>query len=158
MGAVIAPRPLDTNHKLAGFDCGEPSLNKWLINRAQKNQETGASRIYVLLDNQCVIGYFSLSNGHVSRAVAPGSVSRNMPEPIPVIIMGRLAVHIDYQHRGLGSDLLRDAFLRARKASEISAARALLIHALNDKAKQFYLQHGFFESQVDPLTLMHSLY
>jgi len=81
-----------------------------------------------------------------------------MPEPIPVIIMGRLAVHIDYQHMGLGSDLLRDAFLRARKASEISAARALLIHALNERAKQFYLHHGFFESPVDPLTLMHSLY
>jgi GNAT superfamily N-acetyltransferase len=105
-----------------------------------------------------VIGYFSLSNGQVSRTVAPGRISRNMPEPIPVIIMGRLAVHIDHQHRGLGSDLLRDAFLRARKASEISAARALLIHAINDKAKQFYLHHGFFESPVDPLTLMHSLY
>jgi ribosomal protein S18 acetylase RimI-like enzyme len=72
--------------------------------------------------------------------------------------MGRLAVHIDYQHRGLGSDLLRDAFLRARKASEISAARILLVHALNNRAKQFYLHHGFFESSVVTLTLMYSLY
>ena len=158
MGAIVAPTPLGANHDLAGFDCGEPSLNQWLISRARKNQEKGASRTYVLADDQCVIGYFSLSNGQVSRTVAPGRISRNMPEPIPVIIMGRLAVHIDHQHRGLGSDLLRDAFLRARKASEISAARALLIHALNDKAKQFYLHHGFFESPVDPLTLMHSLY
>jgi len=158
MGAVVAPRPLGVNHDLAGFDCGEPSLNQWLISRAHKNQETGASRTYVLTDNQCVIAYFSLSNGHVSRAIAPGPISRNMPEPIPVIVMGRLAVHIDYQHRGLGSDLLRDAFLRARKASEISAARALLIHALNEQAKQFYMHHGFFESPADPLTLMHSLY
>lgn len=158
MGALIAPQPLGTNHDLAGFDCGEPSLNKWLINRARKNQKTGASRTYVLLDDRCVIGYFSLSNGHVSRAAAAGAISRNMPEPIPVIVMGRLAIHVDYQRRGLGSDLLRDAFLRARKASEISAARALVIHALNEKAKQFYLHHGFFESPVDELTLMHSLY
>jgi GNAT superfamily N-acetyltransferase len=158
MGAVVAPGPLGASHDLAGFDCGVPSLNQWLTSRAHKNEKTGASRTYVLTDDQCVIGYFSLSNGHVSRAVAPGPVSRNMPEPIPVVIMGRLAVHIDYQHRGLGSDLLRDAFLRARKASEISAARALLVHALNNKAKQFYLHHGFFESPVDTLTLMHSLY
>lgn len=158
MGTVVAPTPLGENQDLAGFDCGEPSLNQWLISHARKNQGKGASRTYVLTDDQCVIGYFSLSNGHISRVVAPGRISRNMPEPIPVIIMGRLAVHIDHQHRGLGSDLLRDAFLRARKASEISAARALLIHALNNKAKQFYLHHGFFESPVDPLTLMHSLY
>ena len=158
MGAIVAPGPLGTSHDLTGFDCGEPSLNQWLTNRAHKNEKTGASRTYVLTDNKCAIGYFSLSNGHVSRAVAPGPVSRNMPEPIPVIIMGRLAVHIDYQHRGLGSDLLRDAYLRARKASEISAARALLVHALNDKAKQFYLHHGFFESPVDTPTFMHSLY
>jgi GNAT superfamily N-acetyltransferase len=158
MGALAAPVPLGTTHDLTGFDCGEPSLNQWLIGRADKNEKTGTSRTYVLTDDQHVIGYFSLSNGQVSRAVAPGPVSRNMPEPIPVIIMGRLAVHIDYQHRGLGSDLLRDAFLRARKASEISAARALLIHALNERAKQFYLHNGFFESPVDPLTLMHSLY
>ncbi len=154
----VAPGPLGANHDLAGFDCGEASLNQWLISRAFKNEKTGASRTYVLTDDQCVIGYFSLSNGHVSRAAAPGLISRNMPEPMPVIIMGRLAVHMDYQRRGLGGDLLRDAFLRARKASEISAARALLIHALNGKAKQFYLHHGFFESPVDPLTLMHSLY
>jgi len=158
MGAIVAPGPLSANHDFAGFDCGEPSLNRWLVKRAHKNDKTGASRTYVLTDDQIVIAYFSLSNGHVSRAVAPGPLSRNMPEPVPVIVMGRLAVHIDYQHRGLGSDLLRDAFLRARKSSEISAARALLIHALNEKAKQFYLHHGFLESPVDPLTLMHSLY
>ncbi len=158
MGAIVAPEPLSANHDLTGFNCGESSLNRWLISRADKNERTGASRTYVLTDEQSVVAYFSLSNGHVSRAIAPGSISRNMPEPIPVIIMGRLAVHIDYQHMGLGSDLLRDAFLRARKASEISAARALLIHALNERAKQFYLHHGFFESPVDPLTLMHSLY
>jgi len=158
MGAVVAPVPLGANHDLAGFDCGEPSLNQWLIKRAAKNEKVGASRTYVATVNQSVIAYFSLSNGHVTRAATPGLISRNMPGPIPVIIMGRLAVHIEYQHRGLGADFLRDAFLRARKASEISAARALLIHALNDKAKQFYLHHGFLESPVDPLTLMHSLY
>lgn len=158
MGAIAAPTPVGANHALAGFDCGEPSLNQWLISRALKNQATGATKTYVLTDDQYVVAYFSLSNGHVSRAAAPGSISRNMPEPVPVIVMGRLAVHIDYQHRGLGSDLLRDAFLRARKASEISAARALLIHALNEQAKQFYMHHGFFESPADPLTLMHSLY
>lgn len=158
MGTLAAPVPLGIIHDITGFDCGQPFLNQWLIDRAEKNEETGASRTYVLTDDQRVIGYFSLSNGQVARAAAPGSISRNMPEPIPVIIMSRLAVHIDYQHRGLGSNLLRDAFLRARKASEISAAGALLIHALNERAKQFYLHHGFFESPVDPLTLMHSLY
>lgn len=158
MGEVVAPTPLSAHHNLAKFDCGEPSLNRWLINNANKNEQKGASRTYVLTTDLNVIGYFSLSNGHITRANTPGSLSRNMPEPVPVIVLGRMAIHNNYQGKGLGSDLLRDAFLRARKASEISAARALLVHALNDRAKKFYLQHGFFESPIDPLTLMHSLF
>ena len=158
MGEIVAPKPLSAHHNLGEFDCGEPTLNHWLINHANKNEKRGASRTYVLTTDHKVIGYFSLSNGHVTRAITPGALSRNMPEPIPVIVLGRLAIHNNYQGKGLGSDLLRDAFLRARKASEISAARALLVHALNDRAKKFYQQHGFFESPIDPLTLMHSLF
>jgi len=158
MGAIVAPKPLSEHHNLTGFDCGEPSLNQWLISHAHKNEKRGASRTYVLTVARNVIGYFSLSNGHITRASTPGALSRNMPEPVPVIVLGRLAIQNEYKGQGLGSDLLRDAFLRARKASEISAARALLVHALNDQAKMFYLHHGFHESQINPLTLVHSLF
>jgi len=158
MGTIVAPKPLSEHHVLSGFDCGEPSLNQWLISHAHRNEKRGASRTYVLTVDQNVIGYFSLSNGHITRANAPGALSRNMPDSVPVIVLGRLAIHYEYQGQGLGSDLLRDAFLRARMASEISAARALLVHALHDQAKMFYLRHGFFTSPIDPLTLMHSLF
>jgi predicted N-acetyltransferase YhbS len=91
------------------------------------------------------------------RNGAPGSVSQNMPDPIPVMVIGRLAVDLKYQNQRLGAGLLKDALLRVVQASEIVGIRAVLVHAISEKAKAFYIKHGFQESPGHPMTLMVSL-
>jgi len=149
------PEPLTAAHRLDDFRCGEPVLDEWLRRRALANQEAGASRTYVLMDdNGTVAGYYALSAGALLAKEASGRVRRNMPDPIPVMVLGRLAVSVSCQGRGLGRDLLRDAVLRALRASEIVGFRALLVHALHERAAQFYERSGFKPSPVRPLTLM----
>ena len=148
------PELLTGEHDLEGFDCGEPELNTWLVKRAMFNQTAGASRTYVLPTEKEIAGYYSLAAGSVHRDEALGRVRRNMPEPIPVIVLGRLAVSRKYQGKGLGRLLLRDAVLRAAQASDVIGVRAMLVHALHERAKTFYESYGFKVSPVDTLTLM----
>ncbi|WP_437188526.1 GNAT family N-acetyltransferase [Planctomicrobium sp. SH668] len=150
------PRAIHADDDLTRFDSGEPVLDDWLRKKAHHNEASGASRTYVLVQpgTASVIAYYSLATGAVLRANAPGSVRRNMPEPIPVIVLGRLAVDRNWQSHGLGKGLLRDAILRTLQAAEIAGIRALLVHALSAEAKAFYEHCGFQESPIDPLTLM----
>lgn len=159
MGKLRTPEPLTNRHDLEQFECGKSVLDKWLVNQALENEKRGASRTYVVCeDDTRVIGYFCLANGSVAKDETPGKLGHRMPDPIPVILLGRLAVDQNYQGLGIGKGMLRDAFFRARKAAELSAARALLVHSLDDEAKQFYQRHGFAESPMDAHTLMLSLY
>lgn len=150
-----APQPLAQIHDLAAFDCGEPVLNDWLKRRAFANQVTGASRTFVVVNerNQ-VLGYYALAAGAVAHADAVGSVRRNMPDPIPVMVLGRLAVDRSCQGQKLGTALLKDAFLRTVSVSENAGIRALLVHAINEQARRFYLDRGFQMSPVNSYTLM----
>ena len=149
------PQLLTRAHDGAAFDCGEPELNEWLKKRALNNQASGASRTFVVVDGNCrILAYYALSAGAVSSRQAPGSVRRNMPDPVPVMVLGRLAVDLSCQGKRLGSALLKDAFLRTATVAEHVGVRALLVHAINESAKHFYLQHGFTPSPVNPLTLM----
>ena len=149
------PEPLSAAHHLADFSCGEPILDEWLQRRALPNQETGASRTYVLLDKTgAVVGYYALAAGALLTKEASGRIRRNMPDPIPVMVLGRLAIATTHQNRGLGRDLLRDAILRTLQAAQIAGFRAMLVHALHEKAARFYLRSGFQPSPVRPLTLM----
>ena len=144
-----APQPLAQVHDLSAFDCGEPILNEWLKRRAFANQVTGASRTFVVVgDRNQVLAYYALAGGAV------GSVRRNMPDPIPAMVLGRLAVDRSCQGQQLGSALLKDAFLRTVSVSENVGIRALLVHAINDAAKQFCIRRGFQPSPVLPYTLM----
>lgn len=152
-----APIPLSEDHELEGFLCTEPTLEKWLKERARKNELSGASRTYVVCVGHAVVGYYCLSAGAVSLERAPSRIRRNMPDPIPVIVLGRLAVHSDWVKQGIGQGLLKDALLRSIAASGKVGARALLCHAISDRAKDFYLERGFVESPVDPMTVMLSL-
>lgn len=150
-----APEPLSAAHDSATFDCGEPSQNEWLKRRALANQGAGASRTYVVADNRVrVVGYFALAAGAVSHVQASGAIRRNMPEPIPVLVLARLAVDRSQQGRAPGAALLRDAVLRTLAVAGEIGVRALLAHAVNDAAKAFYLRHGFAESPADPLAVM----
>jgi GNAT superfamily N-acetyltransferase len=150
-----APEPLAATHDIATFDCGEPSLDEWLKRRALANQGASARRTYVVADDRLrVLGYYALAAGAVSHVEATGAVRRNMPEPIPVIVLARLAVDRSQQGRNLGSALLKDAVLRTMAVANEIGVRALLAHALNETAKAFYLRYGFAASPVDALTVM----
>ena len=133
-------------------------MSAWLSKRALANAVTGASRTYVVCDEQRrVVGYYALAAGSIAADAAPGRLRRNMPDPLPVIVLGRLAVHSDWSGRGIGSGLLKDAMLRSIQAAELIGVRALLCHAIDEEAKAFYLKHGFAESPLDPLMVLVGL-
>jgi predicted N-acetyltransferase YhbS len=154
MGVISPPTALTDSHEVSGFDCGNNVLNDWLIKRALKNQYNNASRSFVVCQEQRVIGYYALANGSVERLDAPKSIARNMPEPIPVVVLGRLAVALRAQREGLGAALLKDALLRSLAVSKNIGIRAVLVHAISEDAKRFYLSYGFQVSPIDSMTLM----
>jgi GNAT superfamily N-acetyltransferase len=148
------PEPLAASHRLDAFECGEPALDDWLKRRAWVNHGSGASRTYVADDDACVRGYYALAAGAVSHELAISKVRRNMPDPVPVLVLGRLAVDRGAQGLHLGSALLQDAVQRAVTVSGHAGVRALLVHALHERAKAFYEHYGFQPSLTDPMTLM----
>ena len=151
---IAAPEKLTPTHDVSAFTSGQPVLDDWLRRRALTNEESGASRTYVVCSGGRVVGYYALANGAVARGDVTGRVRRNMPDPVPVMILGRLAVDRAYQGRRLGAALLRDAVLRTLQAAGIAGIRAILAHAISEDAKKFYERCGFTPSPVDPMTLM----
>ncbi len=156
MGVITAPAPLGPDHNLQGFDCGRHTLNDWLQKKAAKAQRVGGSaRTYVVCSPEGrVVGYYALAIGSVNREDVPGKVKRNMPNPIPAILIGRLAVDQSCKGEGLGYGLLKDALLRIVAAAEEIGVRAALVHALDEQARTIYVKHGFYESPTNNLTLM----
>ena len=155
-GGLSAPAPLTDAHDLAAFDCGVASLDEWLRRRALKNERASASRTYVVCSDGRVVGYYCLATGAVDHDGTPSLLRRNMPDPVPVLVLGRLAVDRRHQNHSLGRALVRDAVVRAAQAAEIVGAVALLVHALSDDARRFYLSCGFagFPDQPSTLYLM----
>jgi GNAT superfamily N-acetyltransferase len=139
------------------FACGEASLDDWLRQRALKNEASGATRTYAACSNREVVGYYSLAVGSIEHQFAPGNIKRNMPQPIPVMILGRLAVGQRYAGKNIGTCMIRDALLRTLQVADIAGIRALLIHALNEGAATFYRERGFAPSPFDPLVLFLAL-
>ena len=150
---LSAPEPLAEHHQLGDFDSGEPSLDDWLKRRALKNQVNGSSRTYVVCEGDAVIGYYCLAAGAIDHAEAPSAMKRNRPDPVPVLVLGRLAIHKDHHQKGIGTALLNDAIRRALRASKIAGVTAILVHALSEQARRFYLSRGFIESPVQTMTL-----
>lgn len=156
--AVDAPTPLQAFHDASQFACRHASLSAWINKRALANAESGASRTYVACAaGHQVVGYYALAAGSLANAAAPGRLRRNMPDPLPVIVLGRLAVHSDWSGQGIGGGLLKDAVIRSIQASSLIGVRALLCHAIDEEAAAFYLKHGFVASPLDPLTMMLGL-
>ena len=154
MEKVAAPRLLEAEDDASQFDCGVAALNDWLRKRALVNHLSGASRSYVATAGRRIVAFYCLSAGAIQHAAAPGTIRRNMPEPIPVIVMGRLAVDVNFQGRGLGPALLQHALETTRELSKAAGIRALLVHAKDEKAASFYKRFGFVASPLDALTLM----
>jgi len=133
------------------------SLDDWFKRRARPNQISGASRTYVVAEGDKVVGYYCLASGALALNEAPAPVRRNMPDPVPIAVLGRLAIDKSWQGRGVGVALLQDAVLRTLHASDILGLRALLVHAVSGEAKAFYEHHGFVASPTQPMTLILSL-
>jgi GNAT superfamily N-acetyltransferase len=151
---IGAPEKISAEHDLSTFDSGEPVLDNWLRRRAEQNEASGASRTYVVCAGKKVVGYYTLAVGAVAHAEAPGRIRRNMPDPVPVLVLGRLAIDKAYHGQGVGTGLLRDAVLRTVQAAQIAGIRAILVHAISEAAKRFYEKYGFVASPVDRLTVM----
>ena len=154
---IAAPCPIISTHDTAVFDCGDITLNHWLQHRAIKNENNGASRTFVVCDEKTIIGYYSLAVGAIARDDSPGKVRRNMPDPIPVMVLGRLAVDTSWQGKHIGTGMLKDAIQRTIIVAEQAGIRAFLVHALSEKAKNFYQYCGFHESVTNDMTLMITL-
>ena len=155
--ALSAPEPLGSRHRLADFNSGVAALDDWLRRRAIANQASGASRVFVACEAQRVAGDHALASGAVAIAAAPGRFRRNMPEPIPVAMLGRLAVDRAWQGRGVGRALFRDGATRVLHAADTLGIRGILVHAISEQARTFYLALGFEPSPLDPMTLMVTL-
>ena len=157
--ALSAPGPIGTHHQIGDFSSGIVSLDEWLKRRALANQASGAARTFAVCEADRVVAYFALASGavNVAAAAAPGRFRRNMPDPIPVVVLARLAVDRAYQGQGLGRAMVRDAARRVVHAADTIGIRGIIVHAISDAAKAFYLALGFEPSPIEPMTLMVTL-
>lgn len=149
---LTVPSPLTDDIDMSQFDCGKEALNDWLQTHAKK-QEGRSARCYVTCLGKVAVGYYCLNTGAISRKDAPRNLKRNMPDPIPIMIIGRLAVDKAYQGRGIGAGLLKDGLLRVLQASGVVGARAVLIHAIDHDAIPFYAAYGFKSFPSDARTM-----
>ena len=154
---LTRPEPLADIHELNDFFCGVNSLDDWLKRRARANQVSGASRTFVVAVDHKVVGYYALASGAIATASSVGRFRRNMPDPIPIAVLARLAIDRSQQGRGLGRALFRDCALRVAHAADSIGIRGIVVHAISDQAKAFYQALGFDPSPVEPMTLMVTL-
>jgi predicted N-acetyltransferase YhbS len=155
--ALSAPALLAEHHEVTAFNSGEDSLDRWLKKRARANQVEGASRTFVACEGNRVIGFYALSSGAMTAGSVPGRFRRNMPDPIPVVLLGRLAADSAWQDKGVGRSLFRDAAMRVSQAADTIGIRGIVVHALSESARSFYLKLGFTECPHEPMILVVTL-
>jgi GNAT superfamily N-acetyltransferase len=148
------PEPLTPAHIVTGFSCGRPELDLWLANRAVPNQLSGATKTHVVVEDGRVIGFYSLATGAIAHSDVRRKARRNMPDPIPVVILARMAVDGKHRGRGLGSALLQSAIETTLAAAESIGIACLIVHAKDDDVRNFYLHFDFEPSPTDPLHLV----
>ena len=143
-------RKLEATDNVSLFDCGQPALNQFLQRFALINQKSNSSQTYVCCNVDTVAGFYSLAVGSVEPASAPERVTKGLARhPVPVMILARLAVDRNHQGIGLGRALLKDALLRTVQAASIAGIRAILVHAKDEDARNWYLGWGFEPSPTD---------
>ena len=154
MNEPLRIEKLRADHAVAGFDCGREELNRFLVRFALTNQKAGAAQTYVAVTSDIVVGYHSLAVGEVARDEAPDRLGKGLARhPIPIMLLARLAVSVEWQGRGLGAGLLKDAMRRTIQAADIAGIRAFAVHAKDETARNFYGHFGFIPSPTDPLHL-----
>lgn len=158
MVRLSAAQPLRAEHDIEHFACGVDSLDTWLRRRSLGNQQSGASRTFVVCaPRKRVVGYYALASSAIAVDASAGRFRRNMPDPVPVVVLGRLAVDQTWQGHGVARAMVRDAGLRVLHAADAIGIRGIIVHALSDDAKTFYEKVGFDPSPMDPMTLMITL-
>lgn len=158
MSAALRIEKLQRSHAIDGFDCGREPLNRFLARYAFQNQQSGGSQTYLALTGDQVVGYYTLVVGQVEYDDAPERLKKGLARrPVPIILLARLAIHKDWQGKGLGAGLLKDAMLRTLQAAEIAGIRAFAVHAKDDQAKAFYTHFDFLPSPTDPYHLFRLL-
>lgn len=148
------PQRLAAGHVVVGFSCGKPELDDWLIDRALANQIRGATKTHVVIEDGRVIGFYALANGAIGHSDVRGRAKRNMPDPIPAVILARMAVDDKHQGIGLGSAMLQSAIETTLAAAKTIGIACLIVHAQDADARNFYLRFGFELSPTDPLHLI----
>jgi GNAT superfamily N-acetyltransferase len=151
-----SPELLAGEHLLSGFDCGSGALNDWLVRKALRNQSSGTSRTWVVVEVETgqVVAFYASSTASILRSAAPKKIGRNQPEEMPAVLLVRMGVDSRYQGRGLGAALLKHFMLKAIEVAQSVGVRVLLNHAKDENAKNFYEHHGFVESPLDPFVMM----
>jgi GNAT superfamily N-acetyltransferase len=152
---LTPPEPLADRHRIENFISGEPSLDDWLKRRALANQASGASRTYVVCERASVVGYYALASGAIT--VESGRFRRNIPNLIPVVVLARLAVDRAWQGRGVGRGMFRDAARRVDHAADAIGIRGIVVHAISERARTFYVALGFDPCPGEPMTLVVTL-
>lgn len=143
---------LSRHHTVEDFDCGQEALNRFLTRYAFLNQQANAAQTYLALADDRVIGFYTLVVAEISHSAAPERLSKGLAQhPIPLMLLARLAVSLDWQGKRIGSGLLKDAMLRTVQAAEIAGIRAMAAHAKDEAARHFYAHFGFLPSPTDPL-------
>lgn len=147
--SLRGPESLGAQHRLDGFDCGKLALNDWLMRHARQSQGSGSAKTFVVLDEDRLVGYFSLTVGQIDVVDAPERIAKGMGNyPVPVVILARLAVSTQDQGRGIGFGLLQDAIRRTMLIAEQAGIRAMLTHPIDDEASNFNTRFGFVASPL----------
>ncbi len=154
MTDLIGPELLDEHHELDGFDCGDQRLDDWLAGKARRNQIEGSSRTWVVTTEGRVVAFYASSTAVVLRAEATRRAARNQPDPLPALLLGRLAVDDKWQGHGLGAALLKHFIVKSLEVAQITGVRVLLVHAKTAEIAAFHRRYGFEPSPIDDLTLM----
>ena len=157
--AIAGPEPLTAAHDLAEFSSGKPSLDRWLKTRGLSNQEKGFTAVIVVHDAGRVIGYYGLAPTAVVPSRLPRSIRTGQPpDPVPCLLLGQLATDQKWAGRGIGTGLLKHALERCVTAAELIGGRALMVHAVDAEAANFWNRRGFLPSKDDPLVLFRSIH
>jgi predicted N-acetyltransferase YhbS len=154
MTEFVGPELLGPEHSIEEFNCGDRTLVWWLTTKARHNQTESSSRTWVVTDGDRVIAFYASSTAVILRSAATKRAARNQPEPLPALLLGRLAVDVAYQRHGLGAALLKHFIVKSLEVAQLTGVRVLLVHAKDDEAVAFYARFGFEPSPIDELTLM----
>jgi GNAT superfamily N-acetyltransferase len=155
---VSAPEPLNARHDVSSFSCGKLSLDRWLKDRALGNQEKGFTAVIVVHDADRVVGYYGLAPTAIAPSILPRAIRTGQPpDPVPCILLGQLAIDEAWGGLGIGTGLVKHALQRCVKAANLIGGRALMVHAIDEDARLFWIRRGFLSSRDQPLILFRSM-